>query len=710
MSETQQWAATARPLRASRGRVLFAFFGALALLATVLTVPSSAHESENDGHIAANVNYGFEVLGRDTLAGIQDGKYTDVWSENGYAYIGTFQTPDCTDTGVYVVDIQAAIDNYGAAGGTDADGVAPAVGGAQVAFIKAPPDTRVNDVKTITIGDTTVLITTEEPCGAGINGGAVSDFNTNKPCPITGRDADGDGVDDIADCNRANTNGNKDEIGKKGPGAASQHGRGGISLWDVTDPTKPKPLEKSFLDFGGVHNTYPWHGVNGGTYLIGTADTFDFFDTFIVDISDPANPEALSLTGALDWVPVGLELDQLETGQSAGIFNHDVWVEQIDGRDIAVVSYWDAGFVTLDVTDPANPEFLGDSTYPETDPLGRPYEGNAHAAVFGGNGSFIIGGDEDFDATAFGVTFEGVTYDAGPADFGPSTSAVALEGEVVWTGGEGCSAGEIPDSTNDNQIALIQRGTCEFSTKAARAGEAGYVGYIVANDATRGDALITMAPGVEADAVDIPGVFVGYSTGELMKAGGSVSGAGNLSYNGWGYLRVLNNTGGLLSVPDKSPGPEPKTSVDQLGEIGYYAPAETLEEPEGDPYASGDLTMHNIEVDPSTEDVEATFDGGPRMFVSWYSLGMRALEYRPGHWHTNANGEGSYSWNVHEVGRYIAPVEGSNFWGVHVDAVGGQQVVLASDRNTGLWIFTFGCEGQGEVEGPFYCDGGSDTP
>jgi len=666
-----------------------------ALITIAVATTSSAHESNNDGHIPANVNYGFEPIGRDILEGITDGKYTDVWSQNGFAYIGTFQEPDCSTSGVFVVDIAAAIANY------------PDISGATVAEIKSPPDTRINDVKTITVGDIDVLITTEEPCGAGINGGAVSDLNINKACPLAS-DRDGDG---IGDCKRANTNGNKNEIGKRPPGAASQHGRGGISLWNVNDPTKPKPLKKSFLDFRGVHNTYPWQSVNGGTYLIGTADTFDFLDTFIVDISNPRKPEAIVLTGALDWIPQGVNLDQLETGQSAGIFNHDVWVENIDGRDIAVVPYWDLGFVTLDVSDPANPIFLGDSTYPETDPLGRAYEGNAHAAVFGGNGDYIFGGDEDFDPASVGVNFDGTTYPAALANFGPSLQEAELSGVVVWSGGEGCTADAVPAATAEGQIALIQRGSCEFATKGANATRQGYAGYIVANTMANGDALITMAPGVEADAVTIPGIFVGYNTGEIMKAGGSVSEAGLLEFDGWGYLRVLNNTGGALNVPGQSPGPEPTVSVGQLGEIGFYAPAETLEAPAdgGDPTEFGDLTMHNVEVDPTTQDIEPTFDAGPRMFVSWYSLGMRALEYRPGHWHTNSNGEGSYSWNVHEVGRFIAE-DGSNFWGVHVDTVTidgeEQQVVLASDRNTGLWVFSFGCED--DVEGPFYCSRGND--
>jgi len=165
-------------------------------------------------------------------------------------------------------------------------------------------------------------------------------------------------------------------------------------------------------------------------------------------------------------------------------------------------------------------------------------------------------------------------------------------------------------------------------------------------------------------------------------------------------------------------------AIPQLGELGYYAPAPTVEEfdDDGNPYgtAFGDLTMHNIEADPLTQDLTPSFNEGPRMFVSWYSLGMRALEYRPGHFHDNSNDEGSYSQNVHEVGRWIEPEGGSNFWGVHVDQmeIDGEpaQVILASDRNNGLYIFTFSCLTKVEVgddEDPvdvLYCDPATTTP
>ena len=179
------------------------------MLMVLAVVPAaSAHDSGNDGHVPANTNYGFEVVGRDTLGGVEDGLYTDVWSHDGYAYIGTFQDPGCTDAGVFVVDMAAAVANYDPSDIT---------GDATVAHIRSAPNTRVNDVKVHQVGDTAVLVTTQEPCGMNIPSDQMADGN-----------------------------------------AKGQVGQGGISLYDVSDPTKPKALAKNFLEFGGVHNTFMW--------------------------------------------------------------------------------------------------------------------------------------------------------------------------------------------------------------------------------------------------------------------------------------------------------------------------------------------------------------------------------------------------------------------------------------------------------------------
>ncbi|NNE11432.1 MAG: hypothetical protein HKN41_04220, partial [Ilumatobacter sp.] len=591
------------PHMQSRTKVALGLASAIGLL---FSSGVAAHDSPNDGHIPANVNYGFEVVGRDTLAGVVDEQYTDVWSHDGYAYIGTFQNP-CNDAGVFVVDIDEAIAQYQADGSTE---------GATVAEIKSAPNTRINDVKVHSVGDVDVLVATQEPCGMNIPGAAQNDS------------------------------------------APGQVGQGGISLYDVSDPTKPKALKKNFLEFEGVHNTFMWDW-EGKSYLIGTADTFDFFDTFFVDITKPQSPKLLSITGALDWIPQGVNLDQLETGSSAGIFNHDVWVEVIDGVPTAVVSYWDLGFVTLDVTDPANPAFLMDSTYPAINVSNQPYEGNAHAAVFGGEGDYIFGGDEDFSDSSFSIAYDGVDYPAGVALFGDDPNTLA--GNVEYVGGDGCASVAAP-TVAEPQVALIDRGGCFFSDKGANAEAAGYEGYIIANNA--GDGLINMSAGDNAIPT-IPGVFIGQSDGDAIKANQGLPVNASSIYDGWGYLHIINNTDSTITVPDMGMANPSTMDVAPGHHLGYYAPAETVED-SGLGTDFGDLTMHNIEADPLTQDITPGFNEGPRMFVSWYSLGMRAVEYRPGHFHDNSGGEGSYSQNVHEVGRWIDPA-GSNFWGVHID-------------------------------------------
>ena len=646
-------------------RLLFALVAVASLVASNLTA-GLAHDSPNDGHIPKDANYGFEVVGRDTLGGVVDENYTDVWSHNGFAYIGTFQNP-CSEAGVFIVDMAAAVANH------------PNTSGATVAEIRSAPNTRINDVKVHAVGDMDVLIATQEPCGMDIP--SAPQAGGNPP---------------------------------------DQIGQGGISLYDVTDPTKPRALKQNFLEFGGVHNTFAWDH-DGKSYLIGTANTFDFFDTFFVDISKPQSPRLLSVTGALDWIPQGLNLDQLETGSSAGIFNHDVWVDIVDGTPTAVVSYWDLGFVTLDVTDPANPIFLGDTTYVDPDPItGQPYEGNAHAAVFGGGGDYIFGGDEDFAPSTFGIMYDGMDYEAGVAQFGGDPNTLA--GNVEYVGGEGCGSIAAPTGP-EPQVALIDRGSCFFSTKAFNAETAGYEGYIVANNA--GDDVINMSAGT-ADPVTIPGVFIGQSAGDAIKANQGLAVATSSIFDGWGYLHIINNTGGDVTVPVGGAASGNTAAIPHLGELGYYAPEPTVQECGQAPGGGevcwgtdfGDLTMHNIEADPLTQGITPSFDAGPRMFVSWYSLGMRALEYRPGHYHANLNDEGSYSQNVHEVGRWIEPAGGSNFWGVHIDQMeidgATTQVIVASDRNNGLYIFTFSCLTRVEIgDDPtdvLYCDPATTSP
>ena len=58
-------------------------------------------------------------------------------------------------------------------------------------------------------------------------------------------------------------------------------------------------------------------------------------------------------------------------------------------------------------------------------------------------------------------------------------------GEAASTSNSGCEAEDFLGFTAGN-IALVQRGTCDFSVKAANAFDAGAVGVIIFNEGQEG--------------------------------------------------------------------------------------------------------------------------------------------------------------------------------------------------------------------------------
>ena len=551
-----------------------------ALLLALVFIPMSAL-ADHGGSSSASL----DVVGHLDLEDVPGENITDVWALGNYAYLGTFDDVACSLdwTGVHIVDISDPADPN------------------KVAFIAAKPGARNNDVKVAHLntehfsGD--ILVASNEPCGS----------------PFLPR--------------------------RQSNGVGSPPGQGGVAIWDVTDPTKPKALKQNFLEFG-VHNTYIWQ--QGANAYMMVVDDDNVQDVHIVDLTKPQSPKVIAATGQLDW-PSDIAA---EFGDTAGVFLHDIWVQENNGKIIAYLAYWDAGLVLLDVTDPKNPVFLGDSKYGVPDPLSGEFPaGDGHVVVPNADGTRALFGDEDFAAGALtSFTFDGAPYPVAEGGFTPPTYTLpsgTFGGPIHWTGGEGCTQAEFDRAANPGEIALIQRGTCFFSTKAANAQALGYAGFIVANDAARGDALVTMSAGTP-DVITIPGYFVGFSTGEVMKAneGGAVAAAG--IFDGYGYLR-------LLDVSD----PANIVELDQFATEGVFA----------NPPLSGDRTMHNVVV-----------DGGTRAYISWYAEGMRVVDF--------AND------TLTEVAHFVDTANGSNFWGVYLhDHPNGSTYILGSDRNTGLWIF-----------------------
>lgn len=103
----------------------------------------------------------------------------------------------------------------------------------------------------------------------------------------------------------------------------------------------------------------------------------------------------------------------------------------------------------------------------------------------------------------------------GNADFG----AILMDnlfGPVSYIPVETLACDPLPEGSLSGHIALIERGTCHFSTKAFYAQQAGAVGAIVYNTDEGGDTIITMAAGDYAEEVEIPAVFIERTAGLAM--------------------------------------------------------------------------------------------------------------------------------------------------------------------------------------------------
>jgi hypothetical protein len=171
-----------------------------------------------------------------------------------------------------------------------------------------------------------------------------------------------------------------------------------LGLWDVTDPTSPQRL--ALYEATGTFGSHEiWLQRRGNRAYVYTAIPFSEFDTSpdggttpgradfrIVDVSDPTNPTDVGEWGA--WAELGMfPFYTDENGVDRANFVHSV----IGDGKRAYVSYWDLGTVILDVSDPANPVFLGRTGFAVNE------EGNAHSSWLARRGNLLIQTEEDFD-------------------------------------------------------------------------------------------------------------------------------------------------------------------------------------------------------------------------------------------------------------------------------------------------------------------------
>jgi hypothetical protein len=499
---------------------------------------------------------------------------------------------------------------------------------------------------------------------------------------------------------------------------------GGFDLYDVSNPSNPRPLVQGAGDRGGegrmngtqpantYHSVFMWKD-DGKVYLVGT-DNEEFHDVDIWDITVPSKPKPVAEYDLLESFP---QIAQTaEHPRLSQIFNHDMVTKVIDGRDVLLDSYWDAGYVMLDVENPAKAKYIGDSDFENEDPLVAgisPPEGNAHEAEFSHDSKYFLGADEDFNPYRSDKFF--VEDDAGnqverPAtEVGGGTSPASLpdqtlSGKVVY-GGYGCPADstvlpqaadydatELGTQPGDEKILLMQRGpsgdpsadyngngdltddACFPGEKAAKAFDAGWDAIVLVNRHLGSDDS-TSEPFCGSGAFEAakpmvtvctthaayhelfgttPEFGVPYSATDAPAIGAvSVKRVRATSvFDGWGYLSLFRREAGKVERIDSYAIPE---ALDPAFAFGF-----------------GDLSIHEIATDP----------GQNLAYSSYYAGGVRVFSF----------GESG----IEEVGHYI-DAEGNNFWGVETfvpsnAAAGdleGKRLFAGSDRDHGIFIFRY---------------------
>ena len=492
-----------------------------------------------------------------------------------------------------------------------------------------------------------------------------------------------------------------------------KNGKGGISLYDVTNPRDPKKLSENHGDRGWgdtneIHAAFAWDtGAKAYAVMVDNVETTD------VDILDITNPKRPKLIGDFDVNGMSRALGdpvfQPELGlDDSGL--HDMVVKKIGGDWIMLLSYWDGGYVQLNVNDPANPEFINDTDYAAVDPeladpangqvpagsRDIPPEGNAHQAEFTGDNEMFIGTDEDF--SPFRPVFEITTgpntgqHPAGEFGWTPtidSRPGKSLTGTTVFTG-YGCPGSPaiahadttgVPDG---QQVAVMVRGpvqdpsanyeACYFSEKVEAAQNAGYDAVLIANHhvgAQRGDAADAKICGSKGHSFTptIPALCIGHRTAHLLfgsepaydvpvvpskeptvgTVGESISAVSE--FDGWGYVQLFDR--------------QSATSIDTFAVPEAMDPAFAT--------GFGDLTVHEVATDPQHD---------RRAYLSYYAAGLRALDIQC------ADPGDNSTCRLVEVGGYLDP-NGNDFWGVEAYRRAGSEstFILGSDRASGLWIF-----------------------
>ena len=474
-------------------------------------------------------------------------------------------------------------------------------------------------------------------------------------------------------------------------------GRAGLALFDVTDPSDPTELSFLPMPGGGVHELDVVVRPDGRALALLAVPFVEFEDVYfgasnggefrIVDISDPAEPQEIA-----DWgiirdselrIPGGN--DEISSsfqglGNFPAIFVHSARAAD-DGMS-AYVSYWDAGVLKFDISDPTEPRLLAHTLFRES------ADGDAHSVTpFDVGGSrYLFTNDEDTTAMSPAYLFE--LGDLGAAenerDGHPiievpwAPTLLSDQGELtrrVFDAGDGCQRSDFAgargrfvliDTVDPFYEGIIDGWTvpCGIGRQALRAVDAG-ARAIVFNVVSPDDAYpfgprsekvfeelqerATGVPMVMVSDIDEVAARIRDRLAQSIEDERLTLRPGYPSY---GSLRVFAED----SASDRD-----GDGVDDYAQVGSFAGVPNVQ---GERFpAFGEWTIHNTEV------------LGDRAYSSWYSNGVVALDV-------------SDPRSPRFVGRFVPSFPGSSrsfgIWGVAVDP--DTNLIYASDLDQGLFI------------------------
>jgi hypothetical protein len=193
----------------------------------------------------------------------------------------------------------------------------------------------------------------------------------------------------------------------------------GLMLWNVTNPASP--VELGFVDTGcctrGLHEFEVQHRADlGRTFAYASVPTSEYpedagpspsgrrdqlgrGDFRLIDITDPRSPWEVSNWGVIHN---GVTPAAGQGCDPDGIYGHSA-EPSADGK-LVFLSWWDSGFIAVNVTNPANPVFKGRTVYPAN------ADGDAHSSNYDEGRRLLFTADEDFCKTSGSGIEKGFGY------------------------------------------------------------------------------------------------------------------------------------------------------------------------------------------------------------------------------------------------------------------------------------------------------------